>query len=157
MSIAAIFFREKSMLVRSCLIILPVSAFLSLIALHDSCACSPSPSYSSAPAALRRQADEVFLGQVRSVVVHESSDLVSVRFRVSRAWKGSNRKIRNVITHVDSATCGLGQEFFLKGREYLVYATKNSQRLLTGSLSGTKDRANAKADLKYLNKGARIL
>ncbi len=57
MSIAAIFFREKSMLVRSCLIILPVSAFLSLIALHDSCACKPSPSYSSAPAALRRQAD----------------------------------------------------------------------------------------------------
>ena len=145
------------MVVRCCLRILSASALLSLIALHDACACSPSPSYSSAPAALRTQADEVFLGQVRSVVVHESSDLVSVSFRVSRAWKGSKRRIRTVITHVDSAACGLGQQFFLKGREYLVYATKNSQGLLTGSLSGTKDRANAKADLKYLGKGARIL
>jgi len=145
------------MLVLGRLSILPVYALLSLIALHDSCACSPSPSYSSAPAALRTQADEVFLGQVRSLVVDESSDLVSVTFRVSRAWKGSKRRIRTVKTHVDSAACGLGQQFFLKRREYLVYATKNSRGLITGSLSGTKDRANSKADLKYLGKGARIL
>ena len=142
------------MVVRSRLVIL--AALLSCIAFRSVHACMPLPNYSSEPEYLRAHADHVFMGQVRTVTVDESTSRVTVKFKVSRMWKGSKRSVRTVVTSLDQGVCGLGPQFFQAGRTYLVYAHQGPRALLTNALSGSKEKAAAHYDLKYLGRGTRI-
>ena len=142
------------MVVRSRLVIL--AALLSFVALRNVYACMPLPNYSSEPEYLRAHADHVFMGYVRTVTVDEMTSRVTVKFKVSRVWKGSKRSIRTVVTFLDQGVCGLGPQFFQAGRTYLVYADQNSQGLVTDSMSGSKEKAAAQYDLKFLGRGTRV-
>jgi hypothetical protein len=61
--------------------------------------------------------------------------------------------VRTVRTALDDSQCGLGSDFFVKGKTYLVYADQSKLGITTSTLSGTKESADAKDDLTYLGKG----
>lgn len=119
----------------------------------DVMACSPAPDYSSDPEYLKAHADHIFLGRVRSVSVNEGSSRVTIKFQVSRVWKGSRKSVRTVKTFVDESVCGFGSDFFVKGKTYLVYADQSKQGITTTTLSGSKESGDAKDDLTYLGRG----
>ncbi len=131
-------------------------ALLSFVTCHGAFACMPLPGYSSDPEYLRKQADVVFFGRVKTVAVDDVTSRVTVTFQVTRVWKGSRKSVRAVKTFLDQGACGLGSDFFKKGRRYLVYAQISRQGLITSTLSGTKTSDDAQSDLKELGRGRRV-
>lgn len=87
--------------------------------------------------------------------MNEGSSRVTIKFQVSRVWKGSRKTVRTVKTFVDDSVCGLGSDFFVRGKTYLVYADQSKQGITTTTLSGSKEGGDAKDDLAYLGKGRR--
>lgn len=131
-------------------------ALLACVTCREASACMPLPDYSSDPGYLRDRADLVFFGRVKTVAVNEATSRVTATFQVSRVWKGSRKSVRVVKTFLDQGACGLGTNFFKKGRRYLVYAESSSQGFITTTLSGSKSSDDAQSDLKELGRGRRV-
>ena len=112
-----------------------------------SCANSGSPSE-----ALGR-ADAVFAGEVVSTRVrrahllgYSSADPVSVKFNVSRVWKGPRSDTITIKTVRSEASCGYE---FEEGRKYIVYV-RNGE---TGLCSRTASAVLAIQDFAELGEG----
>jgi hypothetical protein len=69
---------------------------------------------------------------------------------VDKVWKGELGKTQLVYTARDGASCGFG---FEKGKEYLVYAYSDNDRLVTSMCDRTKLISNAAGDLSLLKEG----
>jgi hypothetical protein len=113
------------------------------------CSCAVSGS----PAEALDRADAVFAGEVVSVRVgrsslltYSSADPVSVKFNVSRVWKGPRSDTITIKTVRSEVSCGYE---FEEGRKYVVYA-RNGE---TGLCSRTAGLENAVADLAALGEG----
>jgi hypothetical protein len=113
------------------------------------CSCAVSGS----PAEALARADAVFAGEVVSVRVgrssllsYSSADPVSVKFNVSRVWKGPRSDTITIKTVRSEVSCGYE---FEEGRKYVVYA-RNGE---TGLCSRTAGLENAVADLAALGDG----
>lgn len=133
-----------------------LAVLISCATVRSAVACVPLPDYSSDPEYLQGHAGHIFLGRVRSVSIDEARSRATIKFQVSRVWKGSRKSVRTVMTSLDDATCGLGSNFFVKGKAYLVYADRSTQGITTTTLSGSKEKADAKADLTFLGRGKRV-
>ena len=123
------------------------------------CSCA-SPAGSSPKELARREfsgSDAVFAGEVTDIdkprLITSSLDPMTVTFRVSEAWKGTERGTVNVETAIEEASCGYP---FNEGESYLVYASKgtSSGGLEVALCSSTKPLSEADADLAALGPGA---
>lgn len=95
-------------------------------------------------------ADIVFSGKVIKVVEKEMS-MANVVFDVFTIWKGSYEK--NITLNQSSITKG-GEYLFETAQEYLVYAFKKNNEIVSGDVcSGTKKLSEAGADLDVLARG----
>ncbi|RAV12987.1 hypothetical protein [Paenibacillus contaminans] len=97
----------------------------------------------------------VFSGKAVSVktsggLLRSSADPVEVKIEVDKVWKGELGKTQLVYTARDGASCGFG---FEKGKQYLVYAYSDNDRLVTNMCDRTKLISNAAEDLSLLKEG----
>ena len=81
-----------------------------------------------------------------SLLSYSSADPVSVKFNVSRVWKGPRSDTITIKTVRSEASCGYE---FEEGRRYIVFA-RNGE---TGLCSRTAGLGNAVADLAALGDG----
>lgn len=113
------------------------------------CSCIQAPPPDEALAS----STAVFAGQVTEIAApadRGGSDPVVVTFAVSKGWKGAGQPTIVVNTSASSASCGFE---FVKGQEYLVYASENEGHLQTGLCSRTSLLASAANDLAVLGDG----
>lgn len=113
------------------------------------CSCIAPPPPDEAMA----NSTAVFAGQVTEIVAPADlggSNPVVVTFAVSQGWKGAEQTTIVVSTTGSSASCGFE---FVKGQEYLVYATESEGRLQTGLCSRTASLAAAANDIAVLGDG----
>jgi hypothetical protein len=75
---------------------------------------------------------------------------VAVLFEVTNTWKGVNETQVRVYTATNSASCGFN---FNLGDEYLVYASGDKSRLITGLCDRTTHISKAAKDLDVLGEG----
>ncbi|MBM7662781.1 preprotein translocase subunit SecG [Bacillus mesophilus] len=111
------------------------------------CSCAASPSIKEE----LDRADSVFSGKVVNIKEDSLKELepIKVTFQVHEIWKGENTPQHVVYTARDSAGCGFN---FSIDESYLVYATQ-SDTLVTGICSLTKELSRADADLTLLGEG----
>ena len=113
------------------------------------CSCAPPPS----PSLERDRADAVFSGTALDVdtfalpLLDQSGLPVRVTFEVNGVWKGDLSQRVVVRTARDEAACGYD---FTVGKDYLVYARKGEDGLVTGLCDRTTARGNAAEDLAAL-------
>jgi hypothetical protein len=113
------------------------------------CSCVPPPP----PAEALANSTAVFAGQVTEIVAPANlggPDPVQVTFAVSKGWKGAEQPTIVLNTSGSSASCGFE---FVKGQEYLVYATTFEGRLETGLCTRTAQLDLAGDDLAALGDG----
>ncbi|HEY9604053.1 MAG TPA: DUF6174 domain-containing protein [Allocoleopsis sp.] len=110
------------------------------------CKCAPTT-----PQQSLERSNAVFSGKVIEIDKSSNpSESNRVTFEVSKTWKGTNQKKLTITTSSSSASCGYS---FEAGKEYLVYASSQDNKLQTGSCSGTKALSDARADLAVLGQG----
>jgi len=137
--------------------VLGIVALLPECASACSCAMSPGSRQEAAKQALS-DSTAVFTGEVadidRPFLALGSGAPMTVTFRVSKSWKGSQRGMLEVKTPVSGASCGYP---FRSGERYLVYASGASiveEEGLEVVLCGeTKPLSEAGADLEALGDG----
>lgn len=113
------------------------------------CSCVPPPPPEEALA----NSTAVFSGTVTEIIAPADlggPDPVQVTFAVSNGWKGADQPTMMITTTGSSASCGFE---FVKGQDYLVYATENEGRLQTGLCSRTAQLALAGNDIAVLGEG----
>ena len=86
----------------------------------------------------------VFYGEVTEI--KRQAEIVAVKFKVERVWKGRIESEVIVYTRADSAMCGYG---FERGKKYMVYAEDESGKLAVFLCSRT---APTNTDARYLSK-----
>ncbi len=107
-----------------------------------------------------REAEVVFAGRAITVgqegrlrnLLAGGSGLITVRFEVSRAWKGVDMQ-EVVLRQSVHTTCGYG---FDQGSEYLVYARRegiSGAFLSTSICDRTRPLAEAATDVRFLGPG----
>lgn len=134
------------------LLTIAVAALLALVALPsraDACSCvAGAPlcqTFWSTPL--------VFSGTVTEIepVPSENPRLMStrriVRFRVGRTWRGDASGTIEIGTGMGGGDCGYN---FVKGEQYLVFASGSPGRYSTGICSRTRPLDTAAEDLNYL-------
>lgn len=127
-----------------------VAATLFLFAAETSYACSCLAS----DASLKEQVEgaykastAVFTGKVLSVEpAAGEATYVTVKFAVSKTWKGAKGSEISLTTEKDSAMCGYN---FAAGQEYVVYAYAGKMALTTNNCSRTAGSIK-NGDVKYL-------
>lgn len=117
------------------------------------CSCPPPPP----PVAALVESDAVFEGVVEAIESKQPqagdesdsshAEVLHVRFRVLRAWKGTEAGEVVVDTSAFSGSCGY---HFERGLRYLVYATRGAKSLSTGACSRTKRASDAHGDFRQL-------
>lgn len=106
------------------------------------CSCLPAPVCRS-----MWSADAVFTAKAVAKV-----DASVFTLQVGEVFRGATPATVEVSTSSRDAMCGYP---FQIGHDYLVYAQRNSGRLVTGLCSGTKRTADAGQDLPYLRRAGR--
>jgi hypothetical protein len=131
---------KKILLLGTSLFVLSANAALA-------CSCAPTT-----PQQSLERSNAVFSGKVINVAKFSNSSESGVRvtFDVSKVWKGTNKQKLVVTTSDSSASCGYS---FQEGKEYLVYASSQENKLQTGLCSGTKSLSEARTDLAALGRG----
>lgn len=128
------------------ILLLGTSLFLLGANAAMACKCAPTT-----PQQSLERANAVFSGKVIDVDKSSNpSEANRITFEVSKVWKGTNKQKLVITTSSSSASCGYS---FQEGKEYLVYASTQDNKLQTGSCSGTKSLADARADLAALGRG----
>ena len=112
------------------------------------CTCLPSENATKE----LEQSTAVFCGRVLEVRRNQQETGLFTRveavFEVERIWKGVEKRTINVFTSSQSSACGYE---FKKGKEYLVYASRDAEgRLITSICSRTRRMKEAGDDLKEL-------
>lgn len=128
---------------------------LSLLALNITAALACRCSVPSSAKVSLKQSAAVFAGKVISIESNVDSQRVrfnTIKFQVSKSWKGGAAKTIVVTTPGHSEACGF---HFDRGQSYLVYAytIKGQKGLLTGICTRTKPLTQAKQDLAELGAG----
>ena len=95
-----------------------------------------------------KKSDAVFVGEV--IEVEDAGSLREARFRVEQSWKGVETK--EVI--VFATRTAESPRYQGKG-QYLVFATLQNGKLITGNCSRTKKIEQAQEDLQQLGAGKR--
>ena len=72
-----------------------------------------------------------------------------VQFEITKQWKGASSKSTVVITRLTGEACGFP---FEEKKEYLVYVVTEPKDIQTGICTGTKNIAEAKQEMKQLDK-----
>jgi hypothetical protein len=133
---------------------------LTLAALAIACVINPACVFACSclppgpPADALASATAVFSGRVAALagaVDAGGSDPVQVTFAISKVWKGTDQPTIEVLTPASSASCGFE---FVRGEEYLVYASESEGRLQTNLCSRTALLAIAGDDLAVLGAGS---
>jgi hypothetical protein len=102
------------------------------------------------------RAEVVFIGTPKEVPRNESKDRIGnserayriFRFSVDQAFRGVNDSQVSVLTGQGDGDCGYD---FKSGEQYLVYASRDSQKMLsTSTCSRTKHVRDANDDLEYI-------
>lgn len=96
-----------------------------------------------------KNSQAIFLGKVLELVKNDSSYSFRVKIQVKKIWKGKLSKTIDISTPLDSAACGFS---FETGKEYLVYAYENGNKLTTNICSRTKILTGSTEDVAFLNK-----
>jgi len=102
-------------------------------------AAEPASACTCAPASPEEHADYarvVFTGRVRTIEREEFEH--TVRFRVTKVYKGEVDRRVTVVTASDSAACGCS---FREGSKYTVFGRRRSEPYSTNLCSGTKKGA----------------
>ena len=96
---------------------------------------------------MKKKADAIFTGEVKSVMKESGADY-KVVFEVSRSWKENN--INEYTLYTKTSGCGV---WFEEGKTYLVYAKNNENNLLVTEICwGTGIIEYAGKDIKILGK-----
>ncbi len=122
----------------------------------SACICFPTT-----PKKSFRNSRAVFAGKVIDIMAQsdrnrETSDSLArfkVTFEVSKVWKGQVEQQQVVLSSESSPGCGYS---FVKGEEYLVYASGEELAIQTEWCNATKPLANAEADLAVLEQETRV-
>jgi hypothetical protein len=134
---------------KSLLITVSVLAFLTL-SVGNALACSCAE---QAPCQAYDAASAVFIGTVidsRHIKVTQDNyerDRMAVRLSVDSAFRGVTGSEVELTTGLGGGDCGFG---FVKGQQYLVYASERRGKLSTGICSRTRDISRAAVDLNYI-------
>ena len=132
------------------------SLVLTLLSFSDAafaCECVKTPT----PCVAYERAEAVFIGTPTEVSRNESKDKIGnsgrasriFRFSVDQAFRGVNDSQVSVITGQGAGDCGYD---FKIGEQYLVYASRDSQKMLYTSIcSRTKHIRDANEDLEYIH------
>lgn len=96
-----------------------------------------------------KNSQAIFSGKVLEIVRNDSSYSFLVKMQVRKFWKGKLFKKIEISTALDSAACGFAFEV---GKEYLIYAYKNENKLTTNICSRTKLLTATTEDVAFLNK-----
>ncbi len=114
------------------------------------CSCAPQP----APLAARTSAMAVFVGTVSGFGATDASGAtLLVTFEVQQTWKGPTGAQVTLATASGSANCGYE---FVRGEQYLVYASAEAGQLRTSLCSRTTPLASASEDLAALGPGTPV-
>lgn len=128
--------------------IFAVAVFLFAAETSYACSCfaSDAPLKTQVEGAYKDSA-AVFTGKVLSVEPSPGeATYVTVKFAVSKTWKGSKGKTISITTEKDSAMCGYN---FAVGKQYVVYAHAGKMALSTSNCSRTASSMK-NADVRYL-------
>jgi hypothetical protein len=112
------------------------------------CLCEPMP-VKKRVRKMRQVADAVFTGEVKEVteVGDRNGGSLRIILTVSKSWKAERPKEYTIYTGGGCAA------FFDVGKQYLVYAEKESTgKLTTDVCMGTRDLRVAAKDLNYLGR-----
>jgi hypothetical protein len=132
------------------------SLVLTLLSFSDTafaCSCAKAPT----PCRAYEQAEAVFIGTPKEVSRIESKDEIRnsgrayriFRFSVDQAFRVVNNSQVSVVTGQGAGDCGYD---FKIGEQYLVYAYRDSQKMLSTSIcSRTKPVRIADEDLEYIH------
>jgi len=93
-----------------------------------------------------RKSDAVFVGEV--IEVKDAGGLKEARFRVEQSWKGVETEEVFVL-----ATRTAESPRYQISERYLVFASLQNGKLLTGNCSRTKKVERAQEDLQQLGEG----
>ena len=116
------------------------------------CSCRPFPD--DPKAAIEQawsQSDAIVSGTVVALDTETSAErgeVVIATFQVARAWKGPKGPQFKVQTSTSSAACGYT---FEANRQYLVAASQDGDRYLTGLCSLTRPLEEARALVRVLD------
>ena len=87
------------------------------------------------------KSDAVFVGSVKDIQKDTMTHKIS--FNVSSSYKGTQEDALSISTNSESAACGVS---FEKGKEYLVYASKNENGSLSTNLCTRTALASTRSD-----------
>ena len=116
---------------------------------------SPGPRASSAARCLiqpksveeaLKRSDAIFIGEVMKV--NDGGSVQEARLRVEQSWKGIETKEVTVL-----ATHTAESPYYQVGKRYLVFASLQNGKLITGSCSRTKRIEYAEEDIRQLGEG----